>query len=494
MPDDASQSVSPNQKASLELTPSDLHVLAGFSLCFVIELSMLSQAVAVDPNIESIALYHIGVVLAYLFDRTGADKPVFARGRSAQLLVIGILAALTAALGCANAVLGGSGNTPFITAAQCFGLGLLNTEVFFYWLTASRTKSASLSSFRMPAALLAGAFLFGGASYLTTEALAILMIAFPLASFALVAVPVRSGEATAATVENRPDLPPLRLSRNVSLMLCGIDCLLGFVLCVSVHQAILMQAMPPFGIASALLTAAFAGFLLTGRGRNLPFGTLYAFVAPCLVCMTVLLAANVPPLSAACGTIALSASMFVAATNINWLNGVAFKYGFPIRAYVVMGRTAANIGRLIGIALGLSFVHLPPLAPSATQIVFVACVLLGFMLLSSRLPYFTGTPIDKGYVDEEFETMGDKASWSLNESFNARCNAVASEKGLTAREAELLKLLARGYNNVTISQILFLAPSTVKTHTYHIYKKLDVHTQQELIKQITPVDSKPDES
>ncbi|TGY73989.1 LuxR family transcriptional regulator [Enterorhabdus sp. NM05_H27] len=56
-----------------------------------------------------------------------------------------------------------------------------------------------------------------------------------------------------------------------------------------------------------------------------------------------------------------------------------------------------------------------------------------------------------------------------------------TQHGLTKREVELCALLARGRNGRAISDQPTLSYSAVKTHVKHIYMKLDVHTQQELI-------------
>jgi LuxR family maltose regulon positive regulatory protein len=50
---------------------------------------------------------------------------------------------------------------------------------------------------------------------------------------------------------------------------------------------------------------------------------------------------------------------------------------------------------------------------------------------------------------------------------------------LTPREVEVLGLIARGLSNATIGEKLFIAESTVKTHNYHIFAKLDVSTRTE---------------
>jgi DNA-binding NarL/FixJ family response regulator len=45
-------------------------------------------------------------------------------------------------------------------------------------------------------------------------------------------------------------------------------------------------------------------------------------------------------------------------------------------------------------------------------------------------------------------------------------------QSLTAREVEVLQLLAFGKTNKDIAQALFIAPDTVKTHLEHIFEKL----------------------
>jgi ATP/maltotriose-dependent transcriptional regulator MalT len=54
---------------------------------------------------------------------------------------------------------------------------------------------------------------------------------------------------------------------------------------------------------------------------------------------------------------------------------------------------------------------------------------------------------------------------------------------LTAREVEILKLLADGLSNEEIAQKLILSVGTVKTHAHHIYAKLGVRTRSQAIKQ-----------
>ncbi len=53
---------------------------------------------------------------------------------------------------------------------------------------------------------------------------------------------------------------------------------------------------------------------------------------------------------------------------------------------------------------------------------------------------------------------------------------------LTAREREVLKLIAAGRTNREIAEALVLSLNTVQTHRLHIMEKLNMHNRAELIK------------
>lgn len=65
--------------------------------------------------------------------------------------------------------------------------------------------------------------------------------------------------------------------------------------------------------------------------------------------------------------------------------------------------------------------------------------------------------------------------------FDLACEEVAQQFGLTHRESDVLCLLARGRTSPVIQEKLFLSHNTVKTHVRHIYAKMNIHSQQELI-------------
>lgn len=72
--------------------------------------------------------------------------------------------------------------------------------------------------------------------------------------------------------------------------------------------------------------------------------------------------------------------------------------------------------------------------------------------------------------------------------FRERCEVVANTYLLSRRENEVMYYLARGYKSSFIQQQLYISEGTAKTHIRHIYRKLDIHSQQELIHLIDEVE------
>lgn len=54
--------------------------------------------------------------------------------------------------------------------------------------------------------------------------------------------------------------------------------------------------------------------------------------------------------------------------------------------------------------------------------------------------------------------------------------------GLTAREREVLALIAEGHTNQQIANRLFISIKTVQTHRAHIFEKLGLHDRTELVR------------
>jgi DNA-binding CsgD family transcriptional regulator len=62
------------------------------------------------------------------------------------------------------------------------------------------------------------------------------------------------------------------------------------------------------------------------------------------------------------------------------------------------------------------------------------------------------------------------------------------EWGLTKREQDVARLVARGFRNGEIASILRLSPNTVRNHIVSTFRKADVSTRAELVFAMTSSD------
>ncbi len=65
---------------------------------------------------------------------------------------------------------------------------------------------------------------------------------------------------------------------------------------------------------------------------------------------------------------------------------------------------------------------------------------------------------------------------------NVSAEVVDEWDGLTTRELEVLKLIAEGYKNQEIADLLNVSVKTVESHRYNIMDKLDMHDRIDLVK------------
>lgn len=83
----------------------------------------------------------------------------------------------------------------------------------------------------------------------------------------------------------------------------------------------------------------------------------------------------------------------------------------------------------------------------------------------------------------------DETTISLEEKMKQQIDAVSQEYGLTKRETEVVLLTAQGFSCAYISQKLVVSNSTVRFHQQNAYRKLGVHSRNELIEFVNAAQS-----
>lgn len=77
--------------------------------------------------------------------------------------------------------------------------------------------------------------------------------------------------------------------------------------------------------------------------------------------------------------------------------------------------------------------------------------------------------------------MTSQIARKIVQSFQQPASTAAGIEKLSAREAEVLELLARGFLYKEIADKMALSYATVNTHIRHIYEKLQVHSRTEAV-------------
>ena len=151
-----------------------------------------------------------------------------------------------------------------------------------------------------------------------------------------------------------------------------------------------------------------------------------------------------------------------------WLCNLSRRYGISA-AWLF---SLFNIAHIVFLGCGtLLFNALPSLVVVGACI---ACILLSTFIIVSD-PSFdltwrvVLTRRESALVDQE-----ELAHLEMT------VDALARRYGLSARQGEILLLLARGDLPRSIGNKLGISPGTVKAHVQHIYKKLGIHSKDEL--------------
>lgn len=319
---------------------------------------------------------------------------------------------------------------------------------------------------------------------------------------------------------------------------------LGFTLCV-LGQSALQTALPdvgPAGAALAILAAfcsvAFVLVTCMAVSNSTSWEGLLRMTVVCVAAGSLLL------LSVQAGEFSIGSFLtlfcYASTESLVWVFFAEFAHRYKISPVLVfsIGCGSLTLGRLLGIFAPLVSEALAAILPygstSIVVLVFVfvvgACVTLpdeaalarcvsykpaGDTILATELLRDDEDGADREEEEgEEKRPVGyslyeDVSAWDSSEDsdndeegsdkpdhisrggkrwFHANCQLVTDIYMLSRRESEVLNLLAKGFNAAAIQKKLYISEGTAKTHIRHIYRKLDVHSQQELIRLVETID------
>ncbi len=104
----------------------------------------------------------------------------------------------------------------------------------------------------------------------------------------------------------------------------------------------------------------------------------------------------------------------------------------------------------------------------------------GFTSALSRLDSPEGIELVSLKQRDRSAVTGDKPT-DAPDRIAAQAARIQEHFRLSAREAEVMELLARGNSVARIAEVLVVSENTIRTHSKRIYAKLDIHKRQELV-------------
>lgn len=164
-----------------------------------------------------------------------------------------------------------------------------------------------------------------------------------------------------------------------------------------------------------------------------------------------------------------------------WLYPAELTKRYRISSMITFGYYAAFLA--IGAAVFLildAIVSLSALPPYLALLAYLVLFVIGSLSLMTdeqmrKISLAPDPSIVKSAQSSDFGQQRAKAN------FVQRCQLVADTFLLSHRELEILFMLAKGRNAAYIQKELVISEGTVRTHMRNIYRKLSVHSQQELI-------------
>lgn len=155
------------------------------------------------------------------------------------------------------------------------------------------------------------------------------------------------------------------------------------------------------------------------------------------------------------------------------------RLGFSELAITLADKVAIGIAALLGSATraGFDVVLGWNGLPAGTEAVGLALFMTSFALVLAStlaLARLVGTQQEDSFKSRAAQTNAER-----EEQLFA---TIASEYGLSPREREVFEVLAQGYTSAFAADETGITHGTVKAHVAHIYRKLDVHNRDELLK------------
>lgn len=140
-----------------------------------------------------------------------------------------------------------------------------------------------------------------------------------------------------------------------------------------------------------------------------------------------------------------------------------------------LGRGIFEISLGIAVVISTSL-PIPFVSSISDGLVYLGVVFVVFLLVNRFLLVAQGEMPERLNDEGHVGVDADVAS-----SLAEKCAKIAQEKGISARQAEVMGLICEGKTKAVIAQELFISENTVRWHTKQLYAKFGIHSRGELL-------------
>ncbi len=360
-----------------------------------------------------------------------------------------------------------------VVYVTCFAAGIALSAGFAWWdCLPERFQPSKRFRSRGFVFVIGGLVFLGAQALLSQMALGLTSILLLVAS-ALLTDFINTRTTYVPTNAVDESVAFFRKARSLDALTCIVTVPFGFAF-ILLYRYLQWGIL---GVFAAVVALDLVSTFILGKNRIIPFAGVLRI---CMAFVAIgLLAFVLPPYQVKVGALVFIAVIWFSYRTFNGeaLFELSMARHLSHSYTAVRGKMAGNIGFLLGLVLGLATngLSLGGAPLDYVALALVAIVVLGALFL---LPF-----------DDEFNpafrtikpvTIGTPVG--IGQGSDARkCALLAERYMLSPREQQVLSFIIRGRNARYVAGQLGIAENTAKTHIASIYRKVDVHSQQELL-------------
>ena len=453
------------------LTPSHGDALlldTAYPASYVGLVLVLLAGVVLSRAVPRVAALLDGVLDGRADDSQSDSQTKASRVNGAQL-ALGIGAVLVMCLGTGLLILGEQGQFAtllYLASALLPGLGL--GVLYLLWASVIARLPRQAIPGCIALAFVIGAAIYTLALHLPAAPTHLISLGLPIVS--LICLVLGSSTSESSAREPIHGLSPQMLPRTVCCF-----CLLsfaeglsrGFFLQANVHANPLLHRWV-FLIATAGACALLLLASLRGHGRVGITSTGRAGML--MLALMFLLTPIVKDAGLTADILTMASHVLLLLIEWTLLTQIANAYRLPALHTYGLGLGLTYLGWVAGDVIGNAMSTRLQMSYQAESLLALGCaclVMLAFFLIAH----------DRSIA----EIASEDSHEAKPRRFMQRCEDIAQRYGLTKKETEVMVLVAKGRTAQRVQEIMGISLGTVNTHLSHIYRKLGVHTKQEML-------------